>query len=483
MGKKLMDANVVLVIPNSRWNGKREWKLLPQYAPILSALLRDQCGFSIVDCNGRNISEKECALKIREIRPDMILTSGMSCEYHEQPHRVAAIAKDVDQDIITIVGGVYPTVLGEECLADKNIDYIFMGHAEERVVDFLEVILSGEFEKLCAFPGIGYTRDGIHINSMTRHISTVKTLSKPDYSLLDLTPYLINDTTDFQFHSKIPAASVFTSFGCPYNCVFCATRTISGRGIAFRPIDDVLEEVSFLIETYGIKRLLFLDDSLLARRKHIEELLHAFMVQKYDLIWNAATVSPWHLDSDLLELMKKSGCFQLTLAIESGSQRVLDEIIHKPLRLEIVEPVVRKCKEVGIDVAGSFVIGFPGETWEEIRQTFHLADQLDLDLAHFHMATPLPKTDLYYLAKEQNLLPDQFSFTDPKYFGFAEPFIETEEFSKFELKVLRAFEWDRINFKSPEKVKKVAQMYNTTIEALNGFRRQTRRRLGIFCDR
>lgn len=473
----------MLVIPNSRWGGKREWKLLPQYAPILSALLKTKCRFSIVDCNGMDLSETDCSLKIRELKPDVVLTSGMSSEYHEQPHRVTSLTKSVDPHIITVVGGVYPTVLSGTCLKDENVDYIFMGHAEERVVEFLELVISGDIDNLTAFFGMGYRRNGVHVNPMKQGVSEIENLVKPDYSLLDLTPYLINDTTDFQFHSKVPAASIATSFGCPYNCVFCATRTISGRGIAFRPIDDVLEEISFLIDQYGVKRLLFLDDSLLAKRKRIVELLHSFLERKYDLIWNAATVSPWHLDSDLLELMKESGCFQLTLAIESGSQRVLDEIIHKPLRLNIVEPVVRRCKEVGIDVAGSFVIGFPGETWEEIRQTFRLADELDLDLAHFHIATPLPETDLYYLAKEKNLLPEGFSFTDPKYFGFAEPFIETDAFTKFELKVLRAFEWDRINFKSPEKTKKVAQMYNTSIEALEGFRTQTRRRLGIYCNR
>jgi radical SAM superfamily enzyme YgiQ (UPF0313 family) len=457
--------------------------MLPQCAPILTAILKDEFSFSIIDCNGFDYSEDELAGKLALLNPDVVLTTGMSHEYHEQMHRVMAISKDVKRDVVTIAGGVYPTVLSDICLSDPDVDYIFMGHAEERLVPFLKLILEKRMEDIKRFDGIGYTNGFQIINPVTSFITTLKKTVKPDYSMLDLSPYLIQNTTDFQFNSDKNSASLITSFGCPYNCVFCASRTIGGRGITFREVEDVIAEIDYLRETYDIKRIVFLDDSFLASRKRAVRLLQAIGERYNDLRWNAATVSVWHLDDELLEIMKKSGCFQLTLAIESGSQRVLEEIIRKPLKLDTVEPVVKKCKELGIDVAGSFVIGFPGETWEEIRMTFAFADAIDLDLAHFHMATPLPMTDLYNLAKDRGLLPADFSFMNQKYFGFAEPFIETDEFSKFELKVLRAFEWDRINFKTPEKRSKVAGMYNMTIEELDEFRKNTRRRLGIYCDR
>ena len=99
--------------------------------------------------------------------------------------------------------------------------------------------------------------------------------------------------------------------------------------------------------------------------------------------------------------MKASGCVQLTISVESGSPRVLNRVIRKPLKLESVQPVVRWCKEIGIDIGANFVIGFPGETWEELRMTFAFADLCAFDLAHFHIATPLPKTDLYHLAQRR----------------------------------------------------------------------------------
>ena len=127
-----------------------------------------------------------------------------------------------------------------------------------------------------------------------------------------------------------------------------------------------------------------------------------------------------------------------------------------------------------------FIIGFPGETWEEIRETFRFAEDCDLDLCMFHIATVLPKTDLYYLAKEQHLLPEDFSFyNDNANFGFCKGNITTDEFTPEELLVLRAYEWDRINFSTPERRKRACRVMEITEEELTEHRRQTRRKLGI----
>jgi anaerobic magnesium-protoporphyrin IX monomethyl ester cyclase len=190
-------------------------------------------------------------------------------------------------------------------------------------------------------------------------------------------------------------------------------------------------------------------------------------------------VSAWHLDDKLLDLMKESGCVQITISVESGSQRVLNKIMRKPLKLKIIPGIVKKCKEIGIDVGANFVIGLPGETWEELRQTFRFAEKCNFNLGHFHIATPLPKTDMYEIAKKQNLLPSDFSFFDPNFFGYSRGYITTDEFTPFELMILRAYEWDRINFNTPKKVEKAAEMMRLTINELNYHRKQTRLKCGI----
>ena len=472
-------AEILLITPNSRWYGKRPWISIPFATLLLTSILKEEFNFNILDANGLDLSEDDCCLRIQEYKPDIVLVSALSCEYYRQAHKALALAKLAVPEAITVLGGVYPTVLGEAALKDSNVDYIFIGHAEELVVSFLNRIY--DKDSICDLPGIGFvTADGeIKINPVQTYISDVKKLVKPDYSLLDISPYIFRETHDYQLNSRnLRSAPMLTTYGCPHNCVFCATRTISGRGVAYRPVEDVLDEIEYLISHYQIRDLAFQDDLFLSKRSRINALLNAFIDRKYGLTWNSSS-SAWDLDDDLLKLMKKAGCTQISLSVESGSPRVLKAIIGKPLKLEIVPPIVKKCNELGIDISANFVIGFPGETWDELRTTFCFAEECNFDLVHFHVATPLPKTDLYRIAKEQNLLPEDFSFQDDRYFGFARPFITTDDFAPEQLMILRAYEWDRINFKTPEKTAKIARMYDFTIEELNKHRKQTIEKVGI----
>ena len=270
-----------------------------------------------------------------------------------------------------------------------------------------------------------------------------------------------------------------TSYGCPHDCMFCATKSISGRKAVYRPVEDILEEIDYLKER-GAQHLIFIDDNITAKKDRIITLLNYLISRKYNLTWMITCLAVWHLDEDLLELMKASGCTRLSISCESGSQRVLRKIIKKPLNLKILPAIIKKCKELGIELVSNYVIGFPGETWDELRQTFKHAEECDFDVVHFHIATPLPKTRLYDVAVEQNLLPKGFSFMDPKFSGWCQGFITTEHFTPDELMILRAYEWDRINFSTPEKIMRAAKIYSMSIAKLNEFRKQTIKKLGLY---
>lgn len=475
-----MNNSIVLLIPNSRWFSKRAWISIPYAALILTALLKGRYPFSIIDANGDDLDDDQISQRLRSLTPQLVMVSALSVEYHLHAHRALAISKSTLPEAITVLGGVYPTTLPLEAGKDPNVDWLFMYHAEERIIPFLQLLFDKD-DRFNNFSGIAYRDDSgkMVVNPSRSTISDVREMVKPDYSLVDMSKYLQQKTMDYQLNSDSSTAFIITSYGCPYNCVFCASRTISGRSIAFRPIADVMAEIDYLKDKYQIENIIFLDDALLADRRRITELLNQLIARNYNLTWKAVTVSAWHVDSSLLELMVRSGCTQITISVESGSQRVLDEVVNKPLRLEIVPPLVQQCRAVGITLGANFVIGMPGETWDEIRQTFKFAEECDFDLAHFHIATPLPQTDLYTICTENGYLPDNFSFFDPDFFGYGAGFITTNEFNPYELMVLRAFEWDRINFGTQEKRERVARLYGVTLEGLAEHRRQTRRKLGI----
>jgi len=132
-------------------------------------------------------------------------------------------------------------------------------------------------------------------------------------------------------------------------------------------------------------------------------------------------------------------------------------------------------------VVSNFVMGIPGETWEDIRESYRFVDALVdnnlFDYVSFAIATPLPGTELYEECQEKGYLPPEFSFEE--FYGFGRGVITTDEFTPNELQTLRAYEWDRINFKTHEKQVKIARMIGITLDELDEWRRETRKSIGL----
>lgn len=300
---------IVLFVPNSRWFGKRPWVNVPYAALIITALLKDSYDFSILDANCDDLDEEACRLQLTSVAPDFVLVTAVSVEYHRQVHEAIAISRKACPQAVIILGGVYPTTLPEEAVKDTNLDWLFMYQAEERLIPFLS-LLSDNPDMARQFPGIAYRDiDGsMVLNPPVSHIGDVKTMVRPDYSKMKLSRYLQQATIDYQFNSTKPTAFIITSYGCPYNCVFCASRTICGKRVVYRPVEDVIDEIEFLIQEYQVGNLVFLDDAFLADKKRIDALLKTFINREYNITWKAASVSAWHLNDPLLELMARSGC-------------------------------------------------------------------------------------------------------------------------------------------------------------------------------
>lgn len=380
--------------------------------------------------------------------------------------------------------GVYPTVMPNDVIKDTNIDYVFLGHAEERLDKFINLLQENAVAKLECFSGIGFKRGGVSIiNPFREFIGDIAEMVKPDYSEIDLNLYIEGEKAspaNFIVASDERSATVITSYGCPYNCVFCATRTISGHKVAYRTVSDVMEEIDYLVKEYGVNVITFVDDCLLTKRERAIDLFEQIILKNYKLDIRIGTVAAWQLDDELLNVMKKAGCSRFGISVESGCERVLREIIHKPLKKEIIKPLVNKCRELDILMTANFVIGFPGETWDEIRESLRFAEECDFDLINIHIATVLPETDLYRIAKEQELLPKDFSFYNEVNFGFGKGNITTDEFTPKELSVIRDYEWDRINFSTAQKRKRACRIMGITEEELYKHRQMTRREYGMY---
>lgn len=481
---------VVLVVANYAWFGKRPWKGITSSVPIITAILKDKFDLSVIDANVNEYSEDDVRNELERARPDVVLITALSTEYFRAYHTVAKISKEILPDVPVIMGGVYPTVCPEEVIDDRNIDFAMIGHAEERLDKLLFLIEQKDYNAIKKFEGIAYQEwkdkqgQGKVVIPLEHYIGDVSEMVQPDYSLVDVDKYLDREresTANHNIEPKKRSAVIISSYGCPYNCLFCATRTISGKKVAYRPADDVLAEIDYFVRDKHVEIISFLDDCMLADKDRAEYIFSEIIRRQYNIEIQIGTVAAWHLDRDILQLMKKAGLTKFGISIESGNERVLHKIIHKPLRLEIIPEIVAICRELDILMRANFVIGFPGETWDEIRDSLRMAEQLDLDLIDIHIATVLPKTELYKLAQDTNSLPEDFTFfKDDINFGFGKGNITTDEFTPDELAVLRAYEWDRINFSTPEKRARACRVMDITEEELQEHRKQTRRHCGIY---
>jgi len=381
----------------------------------------------------------------------------------------AQIAKNINPDIKTIIGGVYAIAEPNPIIENKYVDYVVVGEGEYVFKELCDYFNNeGELPQ----KGIMYKKDGKIINTgRVEFIKNLDELPLPSYHKVDFMKYACEiQRESVDRPREMPYANIITSRGCPYNCCFCEVATISGKSPRFRSPENIIKEIEFLIKNYRIRSLIFDDDNLLVDRERAKKLFQMMIDKKFNLKWCAIALAVFKLDEELIEFMEKSGCKYVDIAIESGVERVLKEIVHKPINLAHAKKMVDRLKESGIDVAANFIIGFPGETWNEIRQSLKFAEELDADYTKIFIATPLPNTELYKIAKDGGYLVKGFDFNKHLW---TDGCIQTSEFRPQDLKILRAYEWERINFTNSEKKKKIAKMMDITEERLDEIRKNT----------
>ncbi len=472
----------VFIIPNTSWFNNRYWHNFPYTVGLLSAVLIN-AGYNIeiIDANLDNLSEDGLRKRIEQTRPDIVAISAMTIMYKECVHKSFEIVKKVNKGIITLLGGIYPTLSLDIAMKDKNVDYAVCGEGEERMLILLKAIEADNgFHKI---DGLAYRENGqanFQATPRKSFIQDLNLLPFPNYAMFDMGKYMNYGqkfTQNFQFRA-FPYGETMTSRGCPYRCIFCSSNRLYGDKIRYRSSENVLAEVDMLVKNYGIKEVIFVDDSFLQSKERAIKIMQGLIDRKYGLYWKSNNLSIFLMDDEVLEMMKKSGCYQLSVSIESGHSRTLKRI-RKPVNLDKIKHTIQRIKELDIELISNFVIGFPGETMDEIRETFRYAEEIDIDYVLFSVATPLPATELYEICKKYKCLPKDFDFESFHFYGFGRGVITTDEFTPFELQTMRAFEWDRINFKNEKKKKKIADMIGVTIQELDEWRKETRRKLGV----
>ena len=211
--------------------------------------------------------------------------------------------------------------------------------------------------------------------------------------------------------------------------------------------------------------------NLFTDRKRAVDIFQGMVDRDLVMPWVAIAVAEFKLDAELITLMAQSGCSFIDIAIESGTKRVLKEVIGKPVNHDHAKEMAKFARKQGIFVAANFVIGFPTERpGDEIRQTLSFAEEINVDYVKIFVAIPLRHTKLWDLCLKTGSLKQDFQ---QKSIRWSTGQIETDQFKSEDLTILRAYEWDRINYSSEEKRLKTSEMMGITENELLDIRLKT----------
>lgn len=227
---------------------------------------------------------------------------------------------------------------------------------------------------------------------------TLRNLKYCNYDFINLKQYLVRGYHySYSFHPKnTRIAPIITTRGCPFPCRYCSARNVNGRVIRTRSIHSLISEIKELFHTYRITSFNIIDDNFTFRMEYAKRVCRAIIkLGLKNLSFNSPNgIKVEFLDDELLTLMKRVGWRYLFISPESGSERTLKNMF-KLVKLPDVIEKIKLIKQYGIKVFGYFIIGYPGETNEDIKRTIDFACHNDFDSVVFTCFMPLPGTPVY----------------------------------------------------------------------------------------
>lgn len=390
---------VVFAVNPSLWNK-------PMYSSgilCLSNYLTDR-GISNLILDGQLAANSGDARRKEEILTAEIMRLNPRLVCFSSTHRDFAEVSRMNQRvrrqgpaIVTIVGGPQPSYRFSDYL-DNGFDFACVGEGEKTLFEFAGEVLA-ETRQWERIDGLVY-----RAGPATRVNRPRELLSEQELSTGSFEAYKKIDPRHFDYSIEIirglplRGGTLLTGRGCPYSCSFCGCNAIFGRRMRFRDLDHIDREIAVLKADHNVEGLWILDDTFTVNKKHAYGV--AELLRKHDIIWGCQSRVDI-TDKEFFQKLKACGCVQVDFGVESGSQRILDDIIGKRTTSAQVANAFRLAREAGMRTLANFMIGLPSETTEDLQATTKIAKAIKADVYVFSIATPLPGTRLYEMVGEE----------------------------------------------------------------------------------
>lgn len=361
-------------------------------ASIASYLEQEGIRADIIDCYARPESDTLIREYLVSHKPAFI---GFSCTTSSflDGVRLAAMAHEIMPEIKTVFGGPHVSALKEQLLADyPEADILVAGEGEET----LRELIRSEGRGLEKIPGIIFRKDGeAFFNGYRESQLDLDSLPFPAYEKLEGYPETY--TLPIFNYPRTPNTSCTSSRGCPYACSYC-DRSVFHRTFRYNSAEYLYQHMLHLKQRFNIKHINFYDDQFTFKRERVEELMTKLIERPLGMTFNCA-VRAEHIDSELLALMKKGGCWMISLGIETGDENLLAR--HRQnADLEMLAEKIRLIKKNGIRTKGLLMMGLPGETEESIKKSMEYVFSLPIDDFNLAKFTPFPGSPLYHNINE-----------------------------------------------------------------------------------
>ena len=355
-------------------------------AYIGAVLIENGIDVAALDMNIPSTSLKTLKRRIEAECPAIVGISAYT-ETYSSALEIAGVAKSVNPDTVTIMGGPHVTFVPCDAVNTPEVDIAVRNEGEFSMLELVRYFKDGA-GSLDEIKGITFMRNGRCISNAPRpFINDLDALPLPAHHLFPLSLY------------QYPG-NILTARGCPYNCIFCAAGAMGGSRYRLRSPEGVINEVVHLVEEYGCRFFTFIDDTFTVFRDRTLRICDLIEKSGIDMQWQCSTRVNT-VTRDVLERMAHVGCTTVTYGIESGSQSILDSI-QKGIALKQVRDAVRWALEAGIGVFCSFMIPHPEDTRETVLQTRKLmVEMATLGAAvTLSFTAPYPGTYLYENARE-----------------------------------------------------------------------------------
>ncbi len=376
---------------------------------LMAVCLREghDADFVYYDANDAILGKAEKSISFRRIAEKIAATSphiaAFSCVTDNYRHQLqcAGMLKEIMPDVITVFGGIHPTAVPERVIRNPNVDCVAIGEAEESFITFLKEGWRNDSFSLPdnPIPGLIFKKEGKLVGEFKEgHLADLNALPFPH---------------KFPFFAVLKGASyaykIMTSRGCPYRCSYCCNsylHMLRGRSVfRQRSVSDVIDELVDAMRRYPIKYISFIDDSFTTRSDWIFEFCEHY--KKEIGLPFSCVANPHYLDRRKAEALSAAGCVYVQIGVQSLSEDMCSEVLHRKSSNARIAEVIRDLKETGIMVHVDHMLGIPGDTLERQEESAAFYNLHKPDIIMVFWLTYYPKTAIIETAKKAGILTEE----------------------------------------------------------------------------